>query len=70
MATRKKKVTIGKGMKESASKVRRARKKPGGSNVGAYNTVAKKDFAGTKGGAPKGSYPINTLLALASVLMG
>ena len=29
MATRKKKVTIGKGMKESAAKVRRARKKPG-----------------------------------------
>ncbi len=68
MATRKKKVTIGKGMKESAAEVRRARKKPGASNVGAYNTLAKKDFAGTKGGAPKGSYPINTLARAKSAL--
>ncbi len=68
MATRKKKVTIGRGMKESAAKVRRARKKPGGSNVGRYKSVAKKDFAGTKGDAPKGSYPINTLKRAKSAL--
>lgn len=35
-----------------------ARKKPGGSNVGKYKDV--KSFAGPSGGAPKGSYPINT----------
>jgi hypothetical protein len=35
-----------------------ARKKPGGSNAGKYPGV--KDFAGPSGGAPKGSYPINT----------
>jgi len=35
-----------------------ARKKPGGSNVGDYPNVSK--FAGPAGGAPKGSYPINT----------
>lgn len=33
--------------------------KPGGSNVGAYKGVKK--FAGPAGGAPKGSFPINTL---------
>ena len=40
------------------SYIRKARKKPGGSNVGKYKGVKK--FAGPKGGAPKGSYPINT----------
>lgn len=39
---------------------RAARKKPGGSNVGKYKSVAKKDFAGPSGGAPAGSYPINS----------
>lgn len=34
------------------------RKKPGGSNVGKYKGV--KSFAGPSGGAPKGSFPINT----------
>jgi hypothetical protein len=34
------------------------RKKPGGSNVGKYKGV--KSFAGPAGGAPKGSFPINT----------
>lgn len=34
------------------------RKKPGGSNVGKYKGV--KSFAGPSGGAPAGSYPINT----------
>lgn len=55
-----KKVTIGKGMKVSRGQEKKMEKKPGGSNVGEYKTVAKKDFAGTAGGAPKGSYPINT----------
>ena len=38
--------------------VRAARTRPGGSNVGKYPGV--KDFAGPAGGAPKGSFPINT----------
>jgi hypothetical protein len=56
----KKRVKIGKGMAESKGKVAEAHKKAGGSNVGKYKSVSKKDFAGTAGGAPKGSYPINT----------
>ena len=36
-----------------------ARKKKGGSNVGKYKGV--KAFAGPSGGAPAGSFPINTL---------
>jgi len=32
--------------------------KPGGSNVGKYKGVSK--FCGPSGGAPKGSFPINT----------
>lgn len=55
-----KKVVIAKGKEEAAKEVRKAREKPGGSNVGTYKKVAPKDFAGTAGGAPKGSYPINT----------
>lgn len=43
--------------KLSAS-VRSARAKPGGSNVGKYPSV--KNFAGPSGGAPQGSFPINT----------
>tara|TARA_R100001143_G_C3347507_1_gene127646 strand:+ start:480 stop:773 length:294 start_codon:yes stop_codon:yes gene_type:complete len=35
-----------------------ARKRKGGSNVGKYKGV--KAFAGPSGGAPAGSYPINT----------
>ncbi|KKN33430.1 hypothetical protein LCGC14_0803970 [marine sediment metagenome] len=34
--------------------------KPGGSNVGKYKGVAKKSFCGPSGGAPKGSYPVNS----------
>ena len=51
--------------KLSAS-VRSARTKPGGSNVGKYPTV--KSFAGPSGGAPKGSYPINTRARAKSAL--
>lgn len=47
-------------MKISRGKEAKLNKKPGGSNVGEYKTVSKKDFAGPSGGAPKGSYPINT----------
>ena len=55
-----KQIVISKGKKESAKEVRKAHEKPGGSNVGTYKNVSSKDFAGTAGGAPKGSYPINT----------
>lgn len=61
MVKTKKKITIGKGMKVSRGKESKMQKKPGGSNVGKYKNVSKSSFAGTKGGAPKGSYPINTL---------
>lgn len=43
--------------KKLSAKVRAARKKPGGSNVGKYTGITK--FAGPAGGAPAGSYPIN-----------
>ena len=42
------------------------RKKPGGSNAGKYPNV--KYFAGPAGGAPKGSYPINTRKRAVSAL--
>ena len=48
-----KKKTVAK-KKEAA-----ARKKKGGSNVGKYKGV--QAFAGPAGGAPAGSFPINTL---------
>lgn len=40
--------------------IKAAKKKPGGSNVGKYKSVSKTNFAGPSGGAPAGSYPINT----------
>lgn len=46
--------------KKVSARVRKARQKPGGSNVGQYKKVKKKDFAGPAGGAPAGSFPINT----------
>jgi hypothetical protein len=46
--------------------VRAARAKPGGSNVGKYPNVTS--FAGPSGGAPKGSYPINTRARAKSAL--
>ncbi len=42
-----------------SNKTRKDRKKPGGSNTGKYTGV--KSFAGPSGGAPSGSYPLNTL---------
>lgn len=43
-------------------------KKAGGSNVGNYGSVDAKNFAGPKGGSPKGSFPINTLKRAKSAL--
>ena len=56
-----KKVTIGKGMKVPRGKESKMQKRPGGSSVGEYKNVSKKDFAGPSGGSPQGSFPINTL---------
>lgn len=55
-----KSVLIEKGVRVSKKKKNEMKKKPGGSNIGAYKKVAKSDFAGPAGGAPAGTYPINT----------
>jgi len=55
-----KKEMVEKGVYMTKKKATMARKKPGGSNVGKYTKVASSEFAGPSGGAPKGSYPINT----------
>lgn len=49
-----------------SKRIRIARKKPGGSNVGKYKDT--KSFAGPSGGAPKGSYPIGSLERAKSAL--
>lgn len=56
----KKKVAIARGVKVAPSKKAALKKKPGGSNVGKYKTVASGAFCGAAGGAPKASYPVNT----------
>lgn len=61
-------VKIAKGEKESPKKVAKARKSPGGSNVGEYKKVSKKEFCGPSGGAPKGSYPVNSKKRCAAAL--
>jgi len=53
---------------ELTKKVRAARKKPGGSNVGEYKRVKTSNFAGPAGGAPAGSFPINTIARARSAL--
>jgi len=55
-----KKTTIAKGVKVSPKKASKMRKRAGGSNVGKYKNVQTSDMAGKAGGAPSGSYPINT----------
>jgi hypothetical protein len=58
---------LSKGMEEYASflemedehlDAKKAKQKPGGSNAGKYKT--KGPFCGPSGGAPKGTYPVNT----------
>lgn len=48
------------------ARITAARKRPGGSNVGRYPGV--RTFAGPAGGAPAGSYPLNTLARARSAL--
>ena len=55
-----KKVTIAKGVKVKRGKESKMRKKAGGSNVGEYKKVKKGEFCGPSGGAPKGSFPVNS----------
>ena len=63
-----KKVTIAKGVKVPRGKESKMQKKAGGSNVGEYKKVSSKDFAGPSGGAPQGSFPINSLNRAKSAL--
>ncbi len=56
-----KKVTVAKGVKVPRKKEAKEEKRAGGSNYGEYKNVKPSDFAGAAGGAPKYSYPINTL---------
>lgn len=56
-----KKVTVAKGVKVPRGKESKEDKRAGGSNYGEYKNVSPSDFAGEAGGAPKYSYPINTL---------
>lgn len=65
MAERKKRkkpaarrVRISKEKSVKWGKEKKLKKKPGGSNVGEYKDVSK--FCGPSGGAPSGSYPINS----------
>lgn len=57
----KKSIKIAKNIKVKRGTEEKLKKREGGSNVGKYKSVSKKSFAGTKGGAPQGSYPIDTL---------
>lgn len=59
-AKRAKKVTIAKGVKVKRGTEKKLQKKPGGSSVGEYKKVPKKEFCGPSGGAPEGSYPVNS----------
>ncbi len=56
-----KKVTVAKGVKVARGKEEKMRSKKGSSSAGKYKKVAKKEFAGSSGGASKYSFPINTL---------
>lgn len=56
-----KKVKIAKNVTVSPAKAARMRKKAGGSNVGRYKGVKASEMAGTAGGSPPGSFPINTM---------
>ncbi len=53
-------IKISKGQTVARGKLQDIKSKPGGSNVGKYKGISKSEFAGPAGGAPQGSYPINT----------
>lgn len=58
--TQKRAVTIARGVKIARGKESELREKPGGGSVGKYKGVKKSSFCGPSGGAPRGSYPVNT----------
>lgn len=62
------KVTVARGVKVPRGKESKEEKRRGGSNYGKYKDVKPRDFAGAAGGAPKYSYPINTLARAKSAL--
>jgi len=62
------KKSLGVAKSPRAKTLAEARKRAGGSNVGKYARVKKVDFAGPSGGAPQGSYPINTVKRAKSAL--
>ncbi len=64
----KKRVRVSKSKTLPKKKVAKLRKKAGGSNIGDYKDVKKSDFAGPAGGAPPGTYPINTTARAKSAL--
>lgn len=57
----KNKVTVAKGVKVKRGVEEKMRSKKGSSNAGKYKNVSPKEFAGSKGGSSKFSFPINTL---------
>ena len=56
-----KKVQIAKGVKVKRGVESKLQKKPGGSNVGSYKDVSKSKFCGPAGGAPPGSFPVDSV---------
>lgn len=63
-----KKVTVARGVKVPRDKEAKMEKRAGGSNYGKYKNVSPSDFAGPSGGAPKYTYPINTLVRAKSAI--
>ena len=55
-----KKVKIAKDIEVKRGVEEKLRKKPGGGSVGKYKNVKESEMAGKAGGAPEGSFPIDT----------
>lgn len=58
VAANRVKIMKGKSLKRGEES--RLRKKKGGSSVGKYKKVGSSEFCGPSGGAPEGSYPVNS----------
>lgn len=61
MNSRKKKVTLAKGVKVAKGVEEKLRKRKGSSSAGRYKKVSPKMFAGPAGGAAPYTYPIPDL---------
>ena len=68
MAEKKKKVTVARGVKVTKAQEKKMKSKKGSSNVGEYDRVSPKDFAGASGKSSKFSFPINTIARARSAL--